>query len=585
MREEPSDSPTQFDSANPEVTQPDLRAHAENEGSQESGSGSVKDPILPSKSKDSQSGRRKRRRKSVTTEVGGAGSRLHSFYNILEGITEGVIYLMAVFTIWAFGSVYTLTKDWFGRPDWAAWWMTIAGLVLFGIWILKAVLRNFMGVQVGRWDGQGFHSGKSAWHKLVWNWGLFALGFAVVGYTFLSAWNARADYLNSAWMFEYRENYISWLPHSYDVNWTWRAFSENAGLFAAFWAIRDWLLGQTPHEAAEQLRLQERHGRRSSRPTPFIPARLTRLLWVVCINAGLVGIEGILQRLSGTGKVLWIVEPMRNKNAIAQFGPYPYRGNGAQFFNLLWPVCLGFWWSLKRTEDAYRKYGKYDHSTAHPILIPTIIILMICPVVTTSRGGAVLMGVNLVVCAFLLLKSAETRSWKSIGWVGSLLTLTLVGSTYLGWDALSERLESSGLESEGRVIARENAKEMLEEYFWLGSGPKTYGSLVDYYVGDLSESVTFFNLHDDWLETLITYGVIGGSLVFIGLALLLSYWAVGAGGAPVDWKFALFVLAGMGSCLAHARFDFPFQVYSILFYFILLGAIVTSISRPRLIAK
>ena len=34
---------------------------------------------------------------------------------------------------------------------------------------------------------------------------------------------------------------------------------------------------------------------------------------------------------------------------ITQFGPYAYRANASQYFNLLWPVCLGFWWTLNRS--------------------------------------------------------------------------------------------------------------------------------------------------------------------------------------------------------------------------------------------
>jgi len=39
------------------------------------------------------------------------------------------------------------------------------------------------------------------------------------------------------------------------------------------------------------------------------------------------GVEGILQRLEGSGHLLFILKPRINQTAEAQFGPYAYRGN------------------------------------------------------------------------------------------------------------------------------------------------------------------------------------------------------------------------------------------------------------------
>ncbi len=529
--------------------------------------------------------RKRRRRQSIDNPILVAGFEPSDLngkcYQWLEWITEGLIYLMVVFTIWAFGSVYTFSQDWFGRIDWAAWWMTLAGMLLFAMWIGKASLRKWGGVKPPRWESL-IHRPRAKLINKIWTYGLFIVGSLVVLYSLIAAWNARADYFREAWKFTYRENYISWLPHSYDAIWSWRAFWENLGLFCSFWAIRDWLMGKSEEESQEWEKRSRLSSVKGVRPIPMIPSRLRRLLWVVCINAGILGVESILQRLSGTGKVLWIVTPMTNKTAASQFGPFPYRSNGAQFFNMIWPVCLGFWWSMKRTEESYKKYGRHDYSNSHPILLPVLFILMICPVVSTSRGGSLLMALGLVICVVLLFKSKEDYNLKSIGWISAISVIVLFGATYLGWDDLSKRLDQHGLESSGREVASENADEMLKDFFWLGSGPKTFGSVMAYYVGDPSETNRFFNLHDDWKETFITYGLLGGGLIMIGLGFVLSYWVAGAGGVPTHWSFPWFVIVGMGTCLAHARFDFPFQVYSLIFYFVLLCAILTSTCRRKI---
>ena len=59
-----------------------------------------------------------------------------------------------------------------------------------------------------------------------------------------------------------------------------------------------------------------------------------------------------------------------------------------------------------------------------------------------------------------------------------------------------------------------------------------------------------------------------GAFVLLGLGLLLE----------VAWVLVMMGLA-LAGCLVHARFDFPFQVHSILFLFILLCAILVNLSR------
>jgi hypothetical protein len=39
----------------------------------------------------------------------------------------------------------------------------------------------------------------------------------------------------------------------------------------------------------------------------------------------------------------------------------------------------------------------------------------------------------------------------------------------------------------------------------------------------------------------------------------------------------------LGGCMVHARFDFPFQVHSVLALFLVLCAVLSCLSRQRLI--
>jgi hypothetical protein len=61
--------------------------------------------------------------------------------------------------------------------------------------------------------------------------------------------------------------------------------------------------------------------------------------------------------------------------------------------------------------------------------------------------------------------------------------------------------------------------------------------------------------------------------------VLLRWFA--AGGIRAGRDFSLLMWLGLGGCTVHARFDFPFQVYSITFLFVTVCAILFSFSPRR----
>lgn len=175
---------------------------------------------------------------------------------------------------------------------------------------------------------------------------LIGLTAAILGYCLISALNASATYQPQDLSFIYHRHVIKWLPHSLDSASTWAVFGDYLALACAFLALRDWLLGKSERE--QRVESADLTG---SRLVLRAPDRLRRLVWVMAVNGGLLALEGIVQRLEGSGHLLFILKPRINQAAEAQFGPYADRGNTAAYFNLLWPVCLGFWWTLQRSRE------------------------------------------------------------------------------------------------------------------------------------------------------------------------------------------------------------------------------------------
>ena len=123
---------------------------------------------------------------------------------------------------------------------------------------------------------------------------------------------------------------------------------------------------------------------------------MRRLFWVLTLNGTVLAIEGLMQRAEGGNKLLWLVVPRFDQDPVSQFGPYAYRANAAQYFNLLWPAVLGFWWacvsSLRR-----RKSANYFAGRNRPaVLLPCVLIMAIlsAPFLQPRRGHRA--GINLL---------------------------------------------------------------------------------------------------------------------------------------------------------------------------------------------
>ena len=244
-----------------------------------------------------------------------------------------------------------------------------------------------------------------------WNIKVLAgLNILLFLYVLISALNARSDFNPNDLAFERRESYIAWLPHSFAAAATWEWLWKHLGLTLSFWAIRDWLITKTGRERFLDRQFQEKTG--SARQTtleitaPELPDRVRRLLWILCINGGILALEAILQRLSGTNKLLWILEPYWRKRGVDQFGPYAYRTNAAQYLNLIWPVCLGFWLTLRKNAAAAIKSGGRVGSQPYVVLVPFAALALAGPFISASRGGAII--------AFVLLLPVTALFWSSI---------------------------------------------------------------------------------------------------------------------------------------------------------------------------
>lgn len=490
-------------------------------------------------------------------------------YRLCDDLSGGLIYLMVIFSPWAFGTSET----------WSIWVMNYAGYALGLLLAVKLAIRWLKGYDAPTWDKEEHRPTDEHRPRLarLLTRLLACLTVAILAYCFISAVNARSTYLRTELRFDYHD-FISWLPHSFDSSRTWFALAMYSGLACWFWAVRDWLIGKS---LEEELAANRQTDPIRARPSSPLPARLRRLLWLLCVNGLVLGIEGIVQRLEGSGRLLFLVQPRVNPEAITQFGPYAYRANASQYFNLVWPVCLGFWWTLQRFG---RGQGKLFH-----LLLVCGAVMAACPIISTSRGGAIVtVGIMVVAALFFIISHFWLSLWRGAGFkieLGTSAVLLIVAAValglgyYFGWKQLAPRLTSLAENWELREKMYEAALPMTRDYPVFGTGPGTFESVFQLYRPSLD---TYWpaQLHNDWLETLITFGWVGSALIALAFfTVAVRWWA--RGGIFGGRRFVVPIWLAIGGCFAHARGDFPFQMHSIVFLFLLLCAILFNLSRHR----
>jgi hypothetical protein len=477
---------------------------------------------------------------------------------------------MAVFAPWAFGAT----------QDWSVWTLNAAGYCLGALLAAKWWVRWRTGYRPARWGEAVAERGQAAAlrpHTRAARWltrSLAALSLLVLAYCLVGALNARSTFVNGTQVFN--DQSLLWLPHSYSGDRTWAVFWQLLGLGCFFWALRDWLLGKSVNEYVDQ---KDLFAELAPTVPPPLPTRLSRLLWVLCINGTLLGVVSILQRQDGTDKLLWFAEP-RWGGPDFHFGPFNYRGNGAQYFNLLWPVSLAFWWTMFRARRASRSGDARIGGDPHLVLLPLVLVQLACPIISASHGGAAIT-LALAIGALGFLAAANWRAaWRTrlVLIVPFVLGLGLVA--YLGWGQYKAGLAKAFYDDLGdRIEIYRNARQIAVEHPLFGTGPGSFPDVYQLYRTSAAQDWAAY-AHNDWLETIITYGWIGFGLLMLMLAHTLVRWWI-PDGIACRSDLAGMIWLAMAGCLFHARFDFPLQVYSVLLLFLSWCAISCCISRRQ----
>ncbi len=475
-----------------------------------------------------------------------------NLFGILDTAMGALVMIALIAAPWLFGTT----------ENWSVWTLNVlcylTGVLLLGKWIL-------------RWQ-----SGALAVERITYKkdpmlrpgvrmvQAMATLTIAILFYCVLASLNARATFYPDEHRFEYHR-YVTWLPFTYDSTLTWQTFWNYVALACFFWAFRDWLLHPPREEAAE------------SEVVLGLPPRFRRFFWVVALNTTFLALVGIFQRLSGTENLLWLRRGYGN--AENMFGPFAFNGNAAQYINLAWPLMVGFWWTEREKARLRVWDGRKTGGGAHMLLLLCAVISGAAPIIATSQGGTLVALAMLAATAFIFLVHRR-GSWRTRCVVLLVCAGVISLGGALGWDQLAPTLrERFRTPYANPSEVYDNAKQMALDYPLFGIGPGAFRALYQMYRKDPEQSWQAF-LHDDWLEIQVTFGWVGSMLILGLLGLTLTRWFL-PGGVFGQWEFVAMLWVAAAGCLAHAKFSFPLQVYSILLLLLAELAVLSALSRPE----
>ena len=325
------------------------------------------------------------------------------------------------------------------------------------------------------------------------------------------------------------------------------------------------------------------------------------ILWSFVISGAVMSLVAILQKLSGTEKLLWLVE-VANANP---WGTFAYRNQSAAFLILVLLISSGLYFFHKRQSS------KKIIISIIPLGIFLIILLLSCSIwLSLSRSGIILAA--LVFGLFLLLAllniisgGINNKFWMTLGTFSIVLYLGITSTSKLtDWQEIKDRsvkfeIIMNDIQSYDRYLSSKATWEMFQDRLIFGWGSGSFRYIFPIYQKEYEQLWHFYDhrkqpygrkiynyAHNDWLQFLAEYGIIGGIIIaIIFFSLFCSLWTI--------WKASLIsacmIFSGIVIIIINNFVDFIFSSpsYWVAFFgsLMLLGRLHYLESKSRNLIK
>lgn len=318
------------------------------------------------------------------------------------------------------------------------------------------------------------------------------------------------------------------------------------------------------------------------------------LLKLLAANAGLAAFFGLVQYLTGAPGVYWLT-PIK----VHYFAAFGYPNHAGAFFALMLALSFGL---LLRS--LLRKEGPSEVFWLGPVLALAALGAVF------SKSRAAILIVSLWAVPGTLYGFRRLRGRRSVqGRAAVLVCLAalLAVSAYVVWvvpgNPVKEEMKGTTVqEVVGRMelggdVFKQAAWRIWRDHPWFGVGGWGFRHFLPYYAPPMPKRqfpTGSANVHNDPLQVLVEFGVVGAGLLLLTVLILLApvarkFWRIRAPEAG-DSRFWLMkipplgaaLLAGLLLTLIHSLADLPFRSPAILWtWFTLLACAPVCLDRTR----
>ncbi len=299
-----------------------------------------------------------------------------------------------------------------------------------------------------------------------------------------------------------------------------------------------------------------------------------RILRWCAMSVVLTAAFGLLQLFTANGKFFWVYEhPFANTFDAAK-GGFTNRNHFAHFLALgMGPLI---WWiqhSLRKRQSGRKDTFAGAPSDNRPAELTVFLAFLALGVVflgclmSLSRGGAVVMFAAVLISALVCYRAR--RLGGMLGLMLVAITLLIGAGVYLtGYTGLErlDELTSGSLETLDKGAGRRTiwaaTVKALPDFLTMGSGAGSFREVYPMYIEWQPDLTYYTHCENGPLQVALETGIVGASVLGIGILICAFWCAGGLLNAPNSRTFVCVgaVTASLAVSLLHSAVDFVWYV-------------------------
>lgn len=193
------------------------------------------------------------------------------------------------------------------------------------------------------------------------------------------------------------------------------------------------------------------------------------------------------------------------------------------------------------------------------LILFVTLLMMGALIMTASRGGIGALAIGIFVAVSIAVwRKGRRASELTVALLAAVVVITAV--LWLGSGGISDRLKTAGFSS-NRADLRDVSFQIIGDSPTFGTGVGTYRWVFPNYKDERFGTYFYEHAHNDFLELLSEQGVVGVSLIALGIILIFVriVKAYGRGRDPLVQGILFASISGCVAFLIHGLVDFNFQ--------------------------